>query len=89
MDKRDLETVLSKKKKKQKKKENSASNNKRPRPVTLAIKVAKGKSYSDVVLGIQEKVNTEDHGVAIRNVTKTRNGNVLIEMGKTDKGADA
>ena len=55
MDKRDLETVLSKKKKKQKKKENSASNNKRPRAVALAIKVAKGKSYSDMVLGIQEK----------------------------------
>ena len=57
--------------------------------MALAIQVAKGKSYSDVFLGIQEKVNPDDHRVAVRNVTKTRDGNVLIEIGKTDNGTEA
>ena len=42
-----------------------------------------------LVLGIQDKVNPDDHGVAIRNMTKMRDGNVLIKIGKTDDGLEA
>ena len=42
-----------------------------------------------MVLEIQNSVNPDDHGVAIRNLTKTRDGNVLIEIAKTDNGTKA
>ena len=76
------EVLLKKRKKKKKKKEKEKSKPKgrRTRPTAIAIKVAAGKSYFDVVLGTQEKVNPDNHGIAIRNMTQTRDGNVLIEI---------
>ena len=41
------------------------------------------------MLRIQNNVNPDDHGVAIRKMTKTRDGNVLIEIRKTDDGLEA
>ena len=54
MDKRDWETVpLKKKKRKKKRKEKKKPNPQgtRTRPTAIAIKLADGKSYTDVVLG--------------------------------------
>ena len=47
------------------------------------------KSNADVVLEIRNSVNPDDHGVAIRNATKTRDRNVIIEIAKTDNGTEA
>ena len=92
VDQGDWKTVPLKKRKRKKKKNEKKKQNpqgKRTRPSAIAIKVADGKSFADVVVEIQKNVNPDDHGVAIRNLTKTRDGNVLIEIAKTDNGTEA
>ena len=55
----------------------------------MLIKPAEGKSYAEVLGGIRAKLKPEETETSIRSIRRTRNGEVLLELGKETKNAKA
>lgn len=47
---------------------------------------AEGVSYAEVFKNLKKKVKPDELGVTIKGVWETRNGGVLIKVGKTAEG---
>lgn len=53
---------------------------KMPRNEAISVKPAPERSYAEVLGLIRQKVNPENHGVTIKKVSKSRAGEVLLEI---------
>lgn len=58
------------------------------KPDAVLIQPALGKSYTDVLKEIRDKVKPEDTGTDIRSVRQTRAGHVLLELGSNTKSRE-
>lgn len=61
----------------------------RQRLEALLIKRTRGKSYADVLRDIKSKVKSEETQTDIKSIRPTRNGDVLLELGKQTKDIKA
>ncbi|KAK7863199.1 hypothetical protein R5R35_003449 [Gryllus longicercus] len=47
----------------------------------VLIKPSEGKAYAEVIGALRSKISPEDENVEVRGIRKTRDGNVLVELG--------
>ena len=55
----------------------------------IIVKPAAGKTFAEVTRALKSQAPTGTEGVAIRGVSKTRNGEILLRIKETKKGAAA
>lgn len=73
--------------KSQEKKTTSGEPNQKYRSEAVIIK-AEGKSYADLLKGVKKEVNLEQLGLEIKNTRSSRNGELLLEFDKNNKGLE-
>lgn len=60
----------------------------KPRLEAILIKPSEGKSYSEILRELRQKVKPEDTETEVRTIRQTRSGGVLVELGKNCKNKE-
>lgn len=61
----------------------------RQRPDAILVKPLSGKTYADVLGEIRRNAKPEEKGTIIKALRKTKTGDLLVELGQSDPGAQS